>query len=195
MQVKAEAVASASHVAADSASPVTQIVERILQELPAQRVAADTSQVAQASKVLTVRLHPEGLGNVLVKISNSGGALKISLASEQKTTGDQLESDSTQLLQALQQVMPAFKSDSLSFSTQDQGPKDNPQTSGNQSSANQSGAGSNANPGQSNGSEGQNDSGRQAPNAQTYGMPRRRSGETANSTDAGGGQRSGSIYL
>ena len=192
--VKAETVAVAAAVSATSTeapSPVSQVVERILQELPAQNIAATADQVAVANKVLTVRLSPEGLGNVLVKISNAGGTLKISLSSEQKTTSDQLKSDSLQLLQALQQVMPSFSSDSLSFSTQDQG-NGNAQ---NNTGAGQNAMGGNANSGQ--GNEGQSNAeqgNRQVP-GRTYGSSDQGTSEADTAADARRSQRAGSIYL
>lgn len=173
-------------------SPVSQVVERILQELPAANATANLDQVAEASKVMTVRLHPEGLGNVMVRISNSGGSLKISLASDQQATAEQLESDSSQLLQALQQVMPSFSADNLSFSTNDQGSKDaqngnaNPNLTGGNSNTGQ------WNEGRSNAEQG----GRQVPNQRSYG----RFGQDSNEAPTGGdaGRRPGtgnSLYL
>jgi len=190
--VKAEAaavVASTSQV--EAPSPVSQVVERILQELPASTAVANTDAVAQASKVMTVRLHPEGLGTVMVRISNSGGSMKISLSSDQQGTSEQLESDSSQLLQALQQVMPSFSADNLSFSTNDQNAQD-PQNTTNQNAANGNSNSGQWNEGQSYAEQG----GRQVPNPRSSGRFGSDSAEAPARADTGSNTRTGgSVYL
>jgi len=190
--VKAEAAAVvASTAQAADPSPVRQVVERILQELPASTAVASTDAVAQASKVMTVRLHPEGLGTVMVRISNSGGSMKISLSSDQQGTSEQLESDSSQLLQALQQVMPSFSADNLSFSTNDQNAQD-PQNTTNQNAANGNSNSGQWNEGQSYAEQG----GRQVPNPRSSGRFGPNSAEAPSRADTGSNTRAGgSVYL
>ncbi len=102
-------------------SPTLQVADRIVQEVPnLSSVGVANTIVLQTPRVLAITLHPEGLGDVSVRLSSSNGKIKISLDSDLPSTSDSLKAGSAELVKALQQVLPGFAADNLDFSSKDQ---------------------------------------------------------------------------